>query len=215
MELFGGSQQNGCEGRELTSIAAPEVGAVEIPAISESARDWIPVLSWLAGALGVFVAAAKFRSEVQSNREQRERDLRWRQADAGKKLNDEMLDDREAYAALQMIDSGSRQFELPSKHTVVVTTEDWLQALDPKAIREDEKSVFIRDCFDSAFYYMATLEHYVQSGLVRVDDVAYPLRYYIPLMKKHRQAIDAYLETFGLLEARRLLEREHLFNGLR
>lgn len=165
------------------------------------------MISLLAAAIGVVIAFLKFRNEISSNREQRERDLRWRQADAGKKLNDEMLTDPEAWAAMQMLDYSGREFELPSKEKAVITDADWLRILNPATDVKGEKDVFIRDCFDSLFYYMATLEHYIGSGLIRSDDVAYPLSYYVPLMSTHRTIIDAYLERYRLNGARNFLGR--------
>lgn len=57
-------------------------------------------LAWIATAVGAGIATAKYWSESRLSREQRESELRWKQAEAGKSLNDEKLVDKEAWAAL-------------------------------------------------------------------------------------------------------------------
>ena len=57
--------------------------------------------AWIAAAGGLIVTILKFLSELREGRRQRERDLRWRQAEAGKSLNDEMQEDQRAWAAMR------------------------------------------------------------------------------------------------------------------
>jgi hypothetical protein len=88
---------------------------VLLPEISQNVKDWVQVIAWLAAGIGAAVALIKYATDSKAARVQRDRDLRWKQADAGKQLNDEMLTDVEACAAMDMLDYSGREFELPSK----------------------------------------------------------------------------------------------------
>ncbi len=62
-------------------------------AISNGVKGRLQAIAWLAAAAGAIVAAFKFWSELHLGRDQLARELRWKQAEAGKALDDEMLDD--------------------------------------------------------------------------------------------------------------------------
>src|ERR1044072_9209911 len=178
-----------------------------LPEISKNTQAWLQAVGWVAAAGGAIVAAFKFWSELRLGREQRAQEFRWKQAQADKALNDEMLDDPLAWPAMQMLDYGGTSFELPSKSTVVI---DWLDlqfALDPMNKAVEEKHLYIRRCFDSLFYYMATMEHYTASTLVLPDDIAFPLEYYVPLLANLRSVIDRYIDWYHLDRVRLFLNR--------
>jgi hypothetical protein len=178
-----------------------------LPAISPNTKDWIQAATGLAAAVGAIVAAFKFWSELRLGREQRSRELRWKQAEAGKTLNDEMLDDPLAWPAMQMLDYGGTTFELPSKAVVVVSRSDLWFALDPRNQARDEKDMYIRKCFDSLFYYMATMEHYTSATLVDSEDIAFPLEYYVPLLADFRGVVDLYVDRYHLDRVKKFLNR--------
>jgi hypothetical protein len=175
--------------------------------MDQGLKDVLQLLTWVVAAGALILAIYKFRSELHEGRLQRERDLRWRQAEVGKSLNDEMQTDERAWPALQMLDSERREFKLPNEKVLTVDRSDVAPALDPQNDHRDEKSVYIQDCFDTLFYFMAMLEHYISNTLIREDDVAYPMEYYVPLMSKMRPQVAAYLERHGLRRAQRFLER--------
>ena len=72
---------------------------------------------------------------------------------------------------------------------------------------QKEKDQYIVDCFDGLFYYMSTLEHYINSSLVIYEDVAFPLDYYMPLLAEFASVIDPYLDKYEQGQARRFLDR--------
>jgi hypothetical protein len=178
-----------------------------VPAMSQGLKDWLQAAAWVATAVGLVIAAAKFWLEVRAGRLQRARELRWRQAEAGKSLNDEMQTDDRAWPAMQMLDSEGREFTLPNNDKVTITQADIAIALDPANKKEDDKSVYIRDCFDTLFYFMAMLEHYISNTLICAEDVAYPIEYYVPLMIPLRVEITAYLKRYGLRRTSIFLQR--------
>ena len=169
-----------------------------ITPMEQGLKDWLQAGAWIATAVGLVVTVVKFWSEFREGRLQRQRDLRWRQAEAGKNLNDEMQTDHRAWAALQMLDSARRKFKLPNEETMTITQGDISKALDSANVSTDEKSIYIRDCFDCLFYFMAMLEHYISNTLILQDDVAYPIEYYVPLIAKFKPQIAAYLKKYKL-----------------
>ena len=54
---------------------------------------------------------------------------------------------------------------------------------------------------------MAMLEHYISSTLIREDDVAYPMEYYVPLLTDFKPQVADYLKCYGLWRTRKFLER--------
>jgi len=175
--------------------------------LSQDTKDLLQALSWAAGAAAVLITIVKFWSEFRLGREQRAQDLRWKQAEAGKRLNDEMMDDKEASVVLEMLDCDGREFEVPGCGRVPVTYEDLRTSLTPTEMVPDSKVLYIRDCFDSLFYYLATLEHYIQATLILREDVAFPVDYYVPLLAELRPEVDVYLRHFDLRRAEAFLHR--------
>ncbi len=178
-----------------------------IPPIDSSLKDWLQALSWTAAAVGVIVATVKFWSELRLGRQQRDRDLRWRQAEAGKDLNDEMQTDPRAWPALQMLDSEIREFALSETERITVKRDDIRRALDPKTFVNAKTDEFVRDCFDALFYFMAMMEHYTKTTLVKDEDVAYPLEYYVPRLAEYHAEVSAYLLKYNLWRTKLYLER--------
>jgi hypothetical protein len=191
-------------------------GRVAIPAIDPEAYRWLQAGAWLATAIGATVAAVKLWSELRLGREQRARDLRWKQAEAAKALHDQMLDDPESRLALQMLDYTGRSFEFPTEREWVVTEADLMQALNPATdgtSTGDVKVTDIRYCFDGLFYYLAALHHNIASTLILTEDVAFPLDYYVPLLAEYRPELEAYFAAYRLHQTKAFLQRYEAWNA--
>ncbi|MBI4516624.1 MAG: hypothetical protein HY699_12505 [Deltaproteobacteria bacterium] len=164
------------------------------------------VAAWLAATATFLVTALKVLAELRQSREQRQAELRWKQAEAGKALNDEMQTDERAWPAMQMLDSDQRTFNVGEDVRLTVTQADIRAALDP-GTESTAVVEFIRDCFDTWFYFLAMLDHYIDTGLIRPEDVAYPTEYYVPLLARHRLQVDKYLAHYGLSKVQGYLRR--------
>src|SRR5262245_14231962 len=175
--------------------------------MDQGLKDWLQATAWIATAIGLIVTAVRFWSEFREGRLQRQRDLRWRQAEVGKGLNDEMQTDDRAWPAMQMLDSEEREFKLPNESKVTITTAEISTALDPNSKSSDETSIYIQDCFDTLFYFLAMLEHYISNTLICYEDVAYPIEYYVPLMAQFKPQIANYLKEYKLSRTQKFLER--------
>jgi hypothetical protein len=169
--------------------------------------NWLQAVSWLAAGVGVLIAALKYRTDSRLSREQQSRELRWKQAQAGKSLNDEMQGDPWAWPALEMLDYPEEEFEISPGKRTRITHDDFRIALNPALDLSDPKHIYIRKCFDTLFYFMAMLEHNISSTLILSEDVAFPLDYYIPLLADFREQIDGYVAKYRLTRTRAFLHR--------
>jgi hypothetical protein len=180
---------------------------MQIPPINQNFKNWAETLSWLAATVGGLVAVFKALYEVQQSRLQRAHELRWRQAQAGKQLNDEMLSDQPAKSALEMLDWDGREFEIAPAGTGPIRKSEWRSALRTSNTDFSGKEMFVRDCFDNLLYFMGIMEHHIRRGLVVFEDVAYPLEYYIGIMNLDRGIFVRYMEAYGFARSVSFLER--------
>jgi hypothetical protein len=184
-----------------------DIVRIAIPDVSPVFKDWTQVLAWVAAVVGVAIAFAKGRTEVRENREQRARELRWRQASAGREIVNEMLSDEYSDAALTMLDWSGLEYEIAPGRRVTVTHADYVAALRIEQLQFTDEEQYTRDCFDTLFYYMGTMEHLQESGLVGFDDVVYPLDYYANRMREDAEVFRRFLDYYRLTRERRFFDR--------
>lgn len=188
---------------------------MSVPPLDPNLRDWIETIAWLVAIVGGGLAFIKYisvqrhhQTRRQEELEQHRLDLRWRQADAAKKLIDSLLADSQAWTALRMLDSWSQTFEIAPGRPVVITPDQWITALrfatDTAA---PEVDTLVRESFDRLFFHMAMLEHRVGTGLVHFEDVSFPLSYYVAIMRGDRAVYQGYLKRYNLDRAQRFLNR--------
>jgi hypothetical protein len=167
------------------------------------------------------VAWVAFRQWGQATR-QREQDLRWRQAEEGRKILDHLFlsDQHGGLDALMMADlpeGVTDEFEDRRYSTAAqkcmrqVRHNQVIEALhmavqNPAAL--DDTGAFIVGCFDDLFYYLERIGFFQQSGLVTLDDVGSPLGYYAQIMVDGENwgVYDRYLVQILACRARRFLQ---------
>lgn len=173
------------------------------------AKDLIETISWIAAICVGAVTAWRVLQESRHNREQRERaleaaredheqrdrELRWRRAEFGNKAVKEMLDDPEAWIALQVLDWSNRTYTIGGQQ-FQIRDADLPAALE--AIRRDflPKEMAIRDIFDSLFFHFGRLQHALNVDLVTKNDIEVPVTYYIGRMASRRQVFEPFLREF-------------------
>lgn len=153
--------------------------------------------------LGYFVAIpitifGLFKSiyEIGASRKQRADELRWKQANAAKELLDDIHNHELARQAIHMLDwaDGSPEYKVSENVSTVISYPDVLKALAMnKAERCDDKSAYIRDCFDWFFYRVDRIEHYIRRGLIEFDDVKDVFKVYASELTRHEQEYSDFL----------------------
>jgi hypothetical protein len=193
-----------------------------ITAVDTQTKDWIQVISWIGALIGIAIAVLKYVSEQKQNRrqqelqlDQRKLELRWKQAEAAKKMLDEMLTDQGAQAAMTMLDWDDLEFEIKPGVKANIWEKDYVSALRTKDLDFSDKEAYIRSCFDNLFYYMAMMDHYINSGLVLLEDVVFPLDYYLAIMNRNRNAFHAFLEHYGQTRTLNFLASLEMENQLK
>ena len=142
---------------------------------------------------------SKTEREAERNLRDREREQRedllneqrrkreWDQTQVAREINEKFLADAGAQQALGLVDCDGDDCTLSDtsdKESVKKYKYDLNAREDVYALRIDpnvsaEKDVFLRDCFDAWFYWMAVMEQYLRNGLIRQQDIAFPSDYYL------------------------------------
>lgn len=181
--------------------------AMWLPQISPNTMNSIQAASWVIGVTGVLVGIIKILIEFRETRLQRDRELRWKKAEAAKSLNDELLSDPEASAALTILDWDGREFEVVKDVKAPITHDLMLAAVRTVNLEFSDAEMFVRDAFDNLFYYLGIFEHYISRGLVDFMDVEQPIAYYVKLLSKHHAIFELYLTNYGFGLAAAFLKR--------
>jgi len=144
-------------------------------------------------------------AEYKQNRIQREKDLRWKQAEAAKKIIDEWLEEPLAFNVCKMIEYENRYFTNEEGKKFHVNTELIKLAL---SIEQDDNHLnqvnnrYVRDAFDSFLYYCELMNQGLQSQLYLIEDLKFPLNYYLLKMKEKK-----------LFDCVAKYAKENLYNG--
>ena len=143
-----------------------------------------------------------------TDRHQRARELRWKQAESARQLIDQMFHEEDSNYATIMLDSYTRTYPVPGAGDVEITWTDVLQALNVQSFaKEDPKSDFIRDCFDMLIYYLDRFEHLIQAGLITFEHVRTPIQYYVDPMAEHKAIFIPYIQFCKYKNIWRFLDR--------
>jgi hypothetical protein len=172
-----------------------------------TAIQWIEVTAKIVGIIGALVAAGLAIWQARESLKQRKRELRWKQAEMGKKAIDEIFDYEPSRNACFMIEPRKRRYTTTENLTEVITHSMVISALQSKSIANEPRITFIQDCFDSLFYYFDRIEQFLQTELVTFDDVKRPAEYLAKLMAKDKETYLAYINSIEYSDAARFLDR--------
>jgi hypothetical protein len=147
--------------------------------------------------------------EAQVAEQQRNRD--WEQTKIAREINEKCLDDDQVQQVLTLVDcdgatcilTDASEKDAAKKYTYNCVNGEDAQAMRvfEKGTQPDEKQVFLRDCFDAWFYWMAVIEQYLQNGLIREKDIAFPSDYYLRNLRMDKALYEAcqhYITAYGL-----------------
>ena len=171
-------------------------------------------LEWIgkyAAILSALVAATVGIGQYRRSVSQSIRELEWKQADTARTMINGMMND-EGWQAMTMLDweegrdyevtPGTRVHILP--HDVPVAIAAALRANGPK---RTETQRFITDRFDRFLFQVSQLQAAVRSGLVRQEDVRFPLEWYVEKrICKHKKLLLAYITENSTAESKQFFE---------
>jgi hypothetical protein len=170
--------------------------------------------TWIVAVVGGLTAAGLGILQAVQNRRQRARELRWKQADSGKQLIDELFQDDPSNSGSLMLDSWARTYPVPGAGEVRIAWKDVVQALKIESIDSDDaKSEFIRECCDTLLFHLDRFEHFIQAGLTTFEDVRTPTQYYVDLMAEDKGLWIRYIEFCKYQKISEFLDRFSQWSG--
>ena len=139
------------------------------------------------------------------------RELEWKQAEMARTLVNGMLRD-ESWQAMTMLDwEEGRTYEIAPGTKVRILPHDVPVALEAalrvNGARRTETQRFITDRYDRFLFQVSQLQTAVGSGLVRQDDVRFPLEWYVEnRLCTHKKVLLAYMAENSTIESRKFFE---------
>ena len=135
-----------------------------------------------AAIVSALVAASVGIGQFRRGVSQSVRELEWRQADMARTIINDMLND-EGWDAMSMLDwQEGRTYEIAPGTKVHILPADVAPALEAAlqttGPKRTETQRFIGDRYDRFLFLVSQLQSAVRSGLVRLDDVEFPLSWY-------------------------------------
>lgn len=174
-------------------------------------KDVFQAAAWIvaagAGLFGIWRAIVEMRYST----DQRNVDLRWRQAETAKKILDELRTDYAARSALMMLDWNGRAYVYEGTATGPVTHDKRRESLRTvnTIFSPEDLATFIRDAFDSLFDHFERIEHFIRIELIRFEDVKEPLSYHVRKLahSDERPTIENFLKVYEFTQATSFLKR--------
>ena len=164
-----------------------------------------------AAILSALVAMAVGIGQYRRGVSQSIRELEWKQADMARTLINSMMAD-EGWQAMTMLDwEEGRDYEISPgtkihilPRDVPLAIEASLRANGPK---RTETQRFITDRYDRFLFRVSQLQAAVRSGLVRKEDVRFPLEWYIEKrLCRHKKLLLVYMAENSTSESKEFFE---------
>ena len=170
----------------------------------ESIAKYVAIISALVATT---VGIAQYRRGVS----QSIRELEWRQAEMARTIINGMVND-EGWDAMAMLDwEEGRIFEIAPGTKVRIVPADVAPALEvalqTKGLKRTETQRFIGDRYDRFLFLVSQLQSAQRSGLVRKDDVQFPLSWYVEKrLCGHKKLLLAYIAVNSAPESAQYFE---------
>ncbi len=170
----------------------------------ETFAKYVAVVSALAAAI---VGIGQFRRGVS----QSVRELEWKQAEMARTIVNGMLND-DGWDAMTMLDwEEGRTYEIAPGSKVRILPSDVAPALEAALTTHGSQRTdaqrFIGDRYDRFFFLVSQLQAAVRSGLVRKDDVEFPLSWYVEKrLCGHKKLLLAYIAANSVPESAQYFE---------
>jgi hypothetical protein len=164
-----------------------------------------------AAIVSAVIAAAVGIGEFRRGVSQSVRELEWKQADMARTIVGLMMKD-EGWDAMTMLDwEEGRTYEIAPGTKVRILPADVAPALEASlktnGAQRTETQRFIGDRYDRFFFLVSQLQAAVRSGLVREDDVQFPLSWYVEKrLCGHKNLLLAYIAVNSAPESAQYFE---------
>jgi len=171
--------------------------------MSEGFLGWFQAISGLVASVGALVVAYVALRQWREATQQRQMELRWRQAEQGRTLINELCSNEghHAYSALEMTDPRGEPYQVGRATVTHQQVIDALQQEPPTG-----NAITIQEYFDDLFFYLDLIELFLENHLVTFDDVLSPLEYYAARMVSNRVVYEEYIRELqppGIREGER------------
>ena len=171
-------------------------------------------LEWIgkyAAILSALVAMAVGIGQYRRGVSQSMKELEWRQADMARTMINAMIKD-EGWQAMTMLDwEEGRTYEIAPGTIVRILPQDVPVAIEAalrvNGRKRTETQRFITDRYDLFLFQVSQLQGAVRSGLVRKDDVQFPLNWYVEKrLCPHKKLLLAYIAENSTIESKQFFE---------
>ncbi len=171
-------------------------------------------LEWIgkyAAILSALVAATVGIANLRRGVSQSIRELEWRQADMARTMINAMMKD-DGWQAMTMLDwEEGRTYEIAPGTIVRILPTDVPVAIEASLRKNGRKRTetqrFITDRYDLFLFQVSQLQGAVRSGLVRKDDVQFPLNWYVEKrLCPHKELLVAYIAENSAAESKQFFE---------
>jgi hypothetical protein len=173
-----------------------------------SRLEWIGrYLAILSALVAMAVGIGQYRRGVS----QSIRELEWKQADMARTMVNGMMND-EGWQAMTMLDwEEGRTYEIAPDVKVRILPQDVPVAIEAalrvNGRKRTETQRFITDRYDRFLFQVSQLQSAVRSGLVRKEDVRFPLDWYVEKrICRHKKLLLAYIAENSTAESRQFFE---------
>ena len=171
-------------------------------------------LEWIgkyAAILSALVAATVGIGQYRRGVSQSMRELEWKQAEMARTLVNGMMAD-EGWQAMTMLDwEEGRSYEIAPGTIVRILPKDVPVAIEAalhaKGSQRTETQRFITDRYDRFLFQVSQVQAAVRSGLVRQEDVRFPLEWYVEKrICGHKKVLLAYMAENSTSESKQFFE---------
>jgi len=113
------------------------------------------------------------------------------------RLVDDLMENRRAHSALLLIDGLKGTVEIKNHEEIALQFHEIIEALNWDISKMNEKYSEIQRNFDSLYYYLNRIWHFIHIGLIEYEDVAGPFQYYISLLAKNKKVHEKYISAIN------------------
>jgi len=142
------------------------------------ATEIIGIALFIVCTLVAILVAFKILMEMKKGLQQRKIEHRWKQSRHALELLQTIKSDYKSNSALEMLVSSGKSFEIKKDTFQPVSIAEVEKALRIEDAKFNKKEVFIRECFNSLYDNLETVEHCISMEIIQFEDIRSPFEMY-------------------------------------